>query len=157
MWLSLIYVVVVGQTPNAIDYIRRNSLKILVIEDNQGVAEVISLAFELHWPNAQVVIAETGEIGLWMLESENPQLVILDIGLPGIDGFDVLKATRSVSNVPVIMLTARGEEAYITRALDLGADDYLTKPFSHLVLLARAQAVLRRSLMGAETSFAPAG
>ncbi len=129
-------------------------MKILVIEDNPGVADVVSLAFELRWPDAKVLIAESGESGLLMLETESPQLIILDIGLPGIDGFDVLKTTRSISNVPVIMLTARGDDTDVTRALDLGADDYVTKPFSHLVLLARVQAVLRRSLVGAERSVA---
>ena len=127
-------------------------MKILVIEDDPEVAEVVSLAFELRWPNANVLIAETGEIGLLLLEREDPQLIILDIGLPGINGFDVLKATRSISNVSVIMLTARENDTDVARALDLGADDYITKPFSHLVLLARAQAVLRRSLVGAERS-----
>lgn len=132
-------------------------MKILVIDDDPGITEVVSLAFELRWPDAKVLVAESGESGLLMLESENPQLIILDIGLPGINGFDVLRATRSISNVPVIMLTARGDETNLTRALDLGADDYVTKPFSHLILLARVQAVLRRSFIGAETSVALAG
>ena len=132
-------------------------MNILVIEDNPGVSEVVSLAFKLHWPNAKVPIAETGESGLLMLETESPNLIILDIGLPDIDGFDVLKATRGISDVPVIMLTARGDQTDITTALDLGADDYITKPFSHLVLLARAQAVVRRSFVRAETTVALAG
>ena len=148
------YVVVWSEMPGTIAHIRRNSLKILVIEDNQGVAEVVSLALELRWPEARILIAETGESGLLMLESENPNLVILDIGLPGIDGFEVLKATRTVSDVPVIMLTARVNDTDVTRALDLGADDYITKPFSHLVFLARVQAVIRRSLVGSEASVA---
>ena len=83
--------------------------------------------------------------------------MILDIGLPGISGYEVLSATRSVSDLPILMLTAREDESNITRALDMGADDYLTKPFSHLVLLARAQAVLRRSLTGVEKSVVLSG
>jgi DNA-binding response OmpR family regulator len=132
-------------------------LKILVIDDDPGITEVVSIAFELRWPDAKVMVAESGENGLLMLESENPQLIILDIGLPGIDGFDVLRATRSISNVPVIMLTARDDQTNIARALEMGADDYLTKPFSHLILLARAQALIRRSFIGAETSVVLAG
>lgn len=132
-------------------------MKILIIDDSPGVREVVSLAFELHWPDANVLAAESGESGLMILETENPQLMILDIKLPGIDGYDVLRATRSVSDVPIIMLTAKDEETSATRALDMGADDYVTKPFSHLVLLARAQAVLRRSLPRVEKSVALSG
>jgi DNA-binding response OmpR family regulator len=132
--------------------IERENLKILIIDDDPAVREVISLAFELRWPDANVLLAESGESGLLMMEVENPQLMILDIGLPGIDGYDVLSATRSVSDLPIIMLTARDEESSATRALDMGADDYLTKPFSHLILLARAQALLRRSLTRLERS-----
>ena len=127
-------------------------MKILIIDDDPSIREVVSLAFELRWPDANVLTAESGEIGLMMLEIENPQLMILDIGLPGIDGYDVISATRSISHLPIIILTVRGEESSATRALDMGADDYLTKPFSHLVLLARVQAVLRRSLTGVERS-----
>ena len=132
-------------------------MKILIIDDSPSVREVVSLAFELHWPDANVLAAESGETGLMILETENPQLMILDIKLPGIDGYDVLKATRLVSDVPIIMLTAIDEEMGATRALDMGADDYLTKPFSHLVLLARAQAVLRRSLTRVEKSVVLSG
>lgn len=129
-------------------------MKILIIDDDPSVREVVSLAFELRWPDANVLAAESGEIGLMMLEIENPQLMILDIGLPGIDGYEVLRATRSVSDLPIIMLTVRGDDSSATRALNMGADDYITKPFSHLILLARAQAVLRRSLTGVERSAA---
>ena len=132
-------------------------MKILIIDDDPGIRDVVSLAFELRWPDANVLGAESGEIGLMILEIENPQLMILDIGLPGIDGYAVLNATRAISDLPIIMLTARGEEASATRALDMGADDYITKPFSHLVLLARAQAVLRRSLRGVEKSVVLSG
>ena len=140
----------IAKIPSAITHIERTSLKILIVDDDPGIREVVSLAFELRWPDAKVFVAERGESGLMILESENPQLMILDIGLPDIDGYEVLCAARSLSNLPIIMLTARGEEANVTRALDMGADDYLTKPFSHLILLARAQAVLRRSFTGAE-------
>ena len=147
----------VAKIPNTITRIERKNLKILIIDDDPGIMDVVSLAFELRWPVANVLGAESGEIGLMILEIENPQLMILDIGLPGIDGYAVLNATRAISDLPIIMLTARGEEASATRALDMGADDYITKPFSHLVLLARAQAVLRRSLRGVEKSVVLSG
>ena len=142
----------VAKIPSAITRIERANLKILIIDDDPGIREVVSLAFELRWPDANVLAAESGESGLMMLEIENPQLMILDIGLPGIDGYAVLSATRSASDLPIIMLTARGDDSSATRALNMGADDYITKPFSHLILLARAQAVLRRSLTGVERS-----
>ena len=126
-------------------------MKILVIDDDPQIAEVVTIAFELQWADAKVVVADSGESGLSVLERENPHLVILDIGLPGIDGFEVLKVIRSKSMVPVIMLTVRSDEEDVARALDLGADDYLTKPFSHLVLLARAQSVLRRYFVGSRS------
>ena len=126
-------------------------MKVLVIDDDQGIQDVISIAFELNWPDASLSFAYDGESGLLMLESENPQLVILDIGLPGIDGFDVLKATRSVSSVPIIMLTVRDDQSDIAKALDMGADDYVTKPFSPLLLMTRAQTVLRRRLANPPT------
>jgi len=123
-------------------------MKILLIDDDPGIAETVSLAFELRWPDAKVLAAESGEMGLAVLDSQEFQLIILDIGLPGIDGFGVLGAIRSLSDVPVIMLTVRGAEADVVKALNMGADDYVVKPFSYLVLLARAQSVLRRTFTG---------
>ena len=79
-----------------------------------------------------------------MMESENPDLVVLDIGLPDIDGLQILKEIRGFSDVPIIMLTVRDRDVDVARALELGADDYITKPFSHVELLARVQSVLRR-------------
>jgi len=91
-----------------------------------------------------VVSASDGTKGLELIEAENPDLVILDIGLPDMDGFQVLREIRRFSQVPVIMLTVRGEDTDVARGLELGADDYVTKPFSHIELMARVQAVLRR-------------
>src|SRR3712207_9097469 len=79
-----------------------------------------------------------------MFFDREPNVVVLDVNMPRKNGFEVLQAIRRVSDVPVLMLTARGEEAAQVRGLELGADDYLVKPFSHLVLLARIRAVLRR-------------
>jgi two-component system KDP operon response regulator KdpE len=92
-----------------------------------------------------------------MVEKESPDIVILDLGLPDVDGFKVLKEIRNFSDIPLIMLTARGEKIDKIRGLELGADDYITKPFGPGELLARIKAVLRRShipeLKGAEMSF----
>ncbi|MBI2855769.1 MAG: response regulator transcription factor [Chloroflexi bacterium] len=121
-------------------------MKVLLIDDDPDIAETVGLAFELRWPNARVAVAQNGNAGLDMLESEDPQIVLLDVGLPDINGLQVLKHIRSVSNVPVIVLTVKDAETDVAWALDMGADDYVTKPFSHLVLLARVQAVLRRSM-----------
>ncbi len=91
-----------------------------------------------------MVSAATGAQGLELIETENPNVVILDIGLPDMDGFQVLRELRRFSQVPVIMLTVRGEDTDVAKGLELGADDYITKPFSHIELVARVQAVLRR-------------
>lgn len=120
-------------------------MNVLLIDDDPDIAEVVSLSFEMRWPNSRVSVSTSGESGLSRLESENPQVVILDVGLPGMDGLEVLSAIRAVSDVPVIMLTVRGGNDNVAGALDMGADDYVIKPFSSLVLLSRVQAVLRRS------------
>ena len=91
--------------------------------------------------------AKTGEEGLLKVREFRPDLVLLDINMPGASGFQVCEAIRKRSRVPVIMLTVRGEEEDLVRALELGADDYLTKPFSPRTLLARIKALLRRAGM----------
>ena len=120
-------------------------MKVLVIEDDPGIVEVVSLCFQLRWSGTGLVSATTGSKGVELVESENPDVVILDIGLPDMDGYQVLREIRHFSDVPVIMLTVRGEDTNIAKGLELGADDYITKPFSHIELIARVQAVLRRA------------
>ncbi len=120
-------------------------MKVLVIEDDPGIIEVVSLCFQLRWTGTTVVSASSGQKGVELVEVESPDVVILDIGLPDIDGYQVLKEIRRFSDVPVIMLTVRGEDTDIAKGLELGADDYITKPFSHIELIARVQAVLRRA------------
>lgn len=119
-------------------------MKIVIIEDAADIVEAVSLCFELRWPGSDILSSAEGKRGLELIERESPNIVILDLGLPDIDGFEVLKDIRRFSNVPVIILTARTEEAAIVRGLELGADDYITKPFSHIELLARVQSMLRR-------------
>ncbi|MFC1990625.1 response regulator transcription factor [Chloroflexota bacterium] len=119
-------------------------MKVLVIEDDPGIIEVVSLCFQLRWSGTNLISANTGNKGVELVETESPDVVILDIGLPDIDGYQVLREVRRFSDVPVIMLTVRGEDTNVAKGLELGADDYIAKPFSHIELIARVQAVLRR-------------
>jgi two-component system response regulator VicR len=120
-------------------------MKVLVIEDDPGIIEVVSLCFQLRWSGTTVISAANGHKGVGLVENESPDVVILDIGLPDMDGYAVLREIRRFSDVPVLMLTVRGEDTDVAKGLELGADDYITKPFSHIELIARVQAVLRRS------------
>ena len=120
-------------------------MKVVVIDDSPEIIEVVSLCFQLRWTDAGILSASTGAAGLELVEGESPDMVILDIGLPDMEGFDVLREIRRFSHVPVIMLTVRGEDIDVAKGLEMGADDYITKPFSHIELIARVQAVLRRS------------
>ena len=127
-------------------------MKVVVVDDSPDIIEVVSLCFQLRWSNAELSSASTGSEGLELIEAESPDIVILDIGLPDMEGFEVLKEIRRFSQVPVIMLTVRAEDTDVARSLEMGADDYITKPFSHIELVARVQAVLRRSQGAAVSS-----
>lgn len=118
--------------------------KILIIEDEKNMVE--GLRFNLEARDYLVISAPDGETGLTRAAEELPDLVILDLMLPGINGYEVCKRLKETqANVPIVMLTAKSQEADIVTGLDLGADDYITKPFSVLELLARINALLRRS------------
>lgn len=116
---------------------------ILLIEDEPEIADLLRLYFENE--GYRLLHAESGEVGLAWLGDRDPRVVVLDIGLPGIDGIEVCRRIRAVSEVPVIMLTARDSEVDTVVGLEIGADDYVTKPFSARELVARVRAVLRRS------------
>src|SRR4051794_36103106 len=120
-------------------------MKILVVDDDFQILDALTVGLQLQWPECEVIAARDGEEGLAAFFERAPNVVVLDVNMPRKNGFEVLQAIRRVSDVPVLMLTARGEEATQVRGLELGADDYLVKPFSHLVLLARIRAVLRRA------------
>jgi len=118
---------------------------IFIIEDDKSIQEVIR--FNLAKEGYQVDHSEDGETALIKMASKTPDLVLLDLMLPGVDGLEVcrrLKSNDKTNNISVIILTAKGEEADIVAGLELGADDYITKPFSIRVLLARIRVVLRR-------------
>jgi two-component system response regulator VicR len=120
-------------------------MKVLLIEDSPEITKGISLTFKLRWPDAQVISAESGREGIKAVETESPDFVILDINLPDISGFEVLENIRRFSDVPVIILTVREDEVDELRGLEMGADDYIVKPFRPANLLTRMQAVLRRT------------
>ena len=116
--------------------------KILVIEDEERMARFVRL--NLEQDGFQVSEALNGREGLDKLRTFMPDLILLDVMLPDLDGFELLKMIREIDSVPVIMLTAKGEEEDKVRGLELGADDYVTKPFSPRELVSRVKAVLRR-------------
>ena len=119
-------------------------MKLLIIEDDKEIIEAISLAFQIRWPEAQIVSTHSGRRGIELVEEQVPDVIILDLGLPDINGFDVLKNIRQFSKTPILIVTARGEEADVIKGLEWGADDYITKPFRQLELLARVKAHIRR-------------
>ena len=119
-------------------------MKVLLIEDDPDIVESIMMIFQIRWPEASVLTTVHGEKGIELVRDESPDIIILDLGLPDIDGLQVLSRVREFSNIPVIILTVRGDEIYKMRGLELGADDYVVKPFSPGELLARIKAVTRR-------------
>jgi len=119
-------------------------MKVLVVDDDPDVIDVVNLCFSLRWPEAEVLAARDADEALKLIEDESPDLILLDIVLPGMDGFQICQEVRGFSDVPIVILTARDTEVDKVRGLEMGADDYITKPFSHLELLARVRAVLRR-------------
>jgi two-component system KDP operon response regulator KdpE len=119
-------------------------MKILVVDDEPDIVEVVNLCFNLRWPEAEVTAASSGEEALKLVEQDRPDFILLDINLPQMDGFHVCQEIRSYTDVPIVMLSARDSEVDKVRGLEMGADDYITKPFSHLELLARVRAVVRR-------------
>ena len=130
-------------------------MRILVVDDAPDVVESVRLGFMLQWRDVEVLGAATGEEALDVVETQRPDVVLLDVGLPGMDGFGVLREIRVFSDAPVLMLTARDDAMDKVKGLELGADDYVTKPFNHLELMARVRAVLRRHEMPPPTSRAP--
>jgi len=127
-------------------------MKILVADDDQDLRELV--AFSLAQAGFLVLKAPDGQAALRLFASESPDLLLLDINMPGLSGFQVCEEVRRRSRVPVMMLTVRGEEEDLVRALELGADDYLNKPFSPRTLLARVKALLRRAGMEASAPVA---
>jgi DNA-binding response OmpR family regulator len=117
--------------------------RIMVVDDDQEIQKLLNRTLELE--DFDAIVCANGDAALTLLEETQPDLVILDIIMPGLDGFQTLDLIRKRSDVPVIMLTARSEVAALKRSLLLGADDYISKPFSTRALIARIRAKLRRT------------
>ena len=127
--------------------------KVLVVDDDPALAELV--AYNLTTEGYTPVVAHDGQDGLRKFHAERPHLVILDVTMPNLSGFDVCQRIREMSDVPVIMLTAQGREEDIIRGLDLGADDYVTKPFKVNEFLARVRSTMRRARMDPAAADAP--
>ncbi len=120
-------------------------MKVLIIEDEKSIIDAIKIAFEFRWPDVNLVASMTGKKGVLLAREESPDIVILDLNLPDVSGFEVLKKIRDFSDVPVIILTVRSDDEDMLKGLETGADDYIIKPFNYMTLLARVRAVLRRT------------
>ena len=119
-------------------------MKVLVVDDDPDILEAVNICFALRWEDAELFEAPDGATAIKRFREHNPDVVILDLNLPDIDGFEVCRTIRETSDVPVIMLTARGGEVDKVKGLEMGADDYITKPFRLDILLARLRAHLRQ-------------
>lgn len=126
------------------------SLKVLVVDDEKPIADI--LKFNLEKEGYQVVVAHDGDDAIELAEKEDPDLILLDIMLPGKDGNEVCREVRKTKTMPIIMLTAKDDEIDKVLGLELGADDYVTKPFSNRELIARVKANLRRQQQVSEES-----
>ncbi len=129
-----------------------NKLLILVVEDDTSVRNLITTTLKAH--DYRYLIAPNGQTAILEASSHNPDIVLLDLGLPDIDGVEVIEKIRTWSNMPIIVISARSEDTDKIDALDAGADDYLTKPFSVEELLARLRVTQRRLTMLQKESFA---
>lgn len=121
-----------------------NKTTLLIVEDDKAIVHFISSILSVN--EYRTLYAGTGREAISLIASYRPDVVLLDLGLPDIDGLDVLKTVRQWSEVPIIVVSARGREQEKVQALDLGADDYITKPFGTAELLARIRTALRHSM-----------
>jgi two-component system KDP operon response regulator KdpE len=121
-----------------------NIRKLLIIEDSEEIVEAVSMALCMRWPNLKIFSTDQGEEGIELVEKNQPDIVILDIALPDISGFDVLKQVRLFSNVPIIILSVKKDESDVIKGLELGADEYVYKPFRQMELVSRIMATVRR-------------
>ena len=113
-------------------------MKILIADDEPDVVEVVAMTFKMHWPDSAIFTVSNGDDAIELFFKHQPGLVILDLSMPGTGGIEVCRRIRKVSDVPIIMLTVKSEEMDKVRGLEAGADDYITKPFGHMELLARS-------------------
>ncbi len=120
-------------------------MKALIVEDTDDISRLVEISLKLRWPTVEATTTKYGEAAIRMVRADQPDIVVLDLGLPDISGLDVLKQIRQEWHLPVIIVTSREDDGSIVDGLDSGADDYLVKPFSPTELVARVSAVLRRA------------
>ncbi|MDV2989911.1 MAG: response regulator transcription factor [Dehalogenimonas sp.] len=132
-------------------------MRALMIEDDPQIVDSVGWAFRMRWPDMEFLSTDSGNQGVTMAREQRPDIIILDLGLPDISGFDALKGIRKFSDTPIIVLTARKEEFDIVKGLEAGADDYLVKPFRQMELLSRIKALLRRTSTHSPESALSAG
>jgi two-component system KDP operon response regulator KdpE len=118
-------------------------VKVVIIEDDNEIVDSISLSLKMFWPGVRVLSTHLGKKGIELVGAEEPDIIILDLGLPDTSGFDVLRELRTFTSTPIIILTVKADEIDVIRGLEWGADDYVVKPCSQLELLARVKARLR--------------
>jgi len=119
-------------------------MNVLIIEDAPKIVEAVSIVIKMRWPESKIVSTALGEQGIDLAGRVSPNVIILDLGLPDISGFDVLKRIRLFSDVPILILSITSNESSIVKGLEWGANDYVVKPFKQLELLSRIQGALRR-------------
>ena len=130
-------------------------MKVLVVDDDKAVLDAVAASLALEWPECEVVSASSVAEALRSFSSLDPDLVILDLGLSGESGYEVLHRIRRLSDVPVVIITGRGVEMDEVRGLQLGADDFMPKPFTHGLLVARIKSLLRRAGRPARSNRVP--
>ncbi len=125
-------------------------IKVLAIDDDNAITELLAMLLRTH--GYEVLTANSGEEGIKLLQEKSPDVIVLDLMMPGMDGWQVCKQVRAFSNIPIIILSALDDPAMIASALDAGADDYLVKPISSNILVAHLNRLIRRtgSLNGAQ-------
>jgi len=121
------------------------SKKILIIEDDKAISRLLTISLTTN--KYETIVAENGATGISLFLSDNPDLILLDMGLPDMDGMEVLAQIKRISNIPIIIVSARGKEREKVEALDAGADDYVTKPFNIGELLARLRVAFRKTVV----------
>ncbi|APV43783.1 two-component system, OmpR family, KDP operon response regulator KdpE [Dehalogenimonas formicexedens] len=119
-------------------------MKLLIIEDDPNIVDTVSYVLSMAWPDIHVTSSSNGNSGVALAEKLNPDAILLDLGLPDIDGYEVLKQIRTFSFVPIIIITVRGDENALVKAFALDANDYLVKPFRQMELIARLKAALKK-------------
>lgn len=125
-------------------------MRVLVVDDDPDIAEAVAAVVSVSWPDAEIIEAADGISAINEARKGEPDIVVLDVGLPDMTGFAVMQSIRENSEVPIVMLTARDGHMDKVEGLEFGADDYITKPFAPMELLARIRAVLRRTKRGVD-------